>query len=470
MKNYVFGFVIAIMFFFVGWQVSLLFIPKELPNKNMTPLKKDMTLLEKIKEKKRLDVIILNSPTVYYVGTLKEQGFEYELISAYAKDIGVDLNLSVVYTIGEALQKSRLGQGDITVASLSATTKRKEEFIFGPQYSTIQEQLVCNENLSKTKTIPKKTEDLSHLKILVGKDTSYEDTLTRVANDIPGFEYNTTIEYSAEELLEMASQNKIDCTLMDSNIFMMNQRYYPELIRTIVLNDRKHLSWILRKGDDSVESSLYKWLNVYEHSGKMAELKDFYYSYLGIFDYYDTKVFYKRLKYRLPKYEEYFKEAGKKYNIPWPLLAAQSYQESHWNPHAKSHTGVRGMMMLTQDTAKQMGVDDRQNAKKSIYGGAKYLSMLEQRLPKEIKGKSRFSFALGAYNVGMGHIHDAQTLARRLNKNPYSWRDIKEVLPLLSQKKYYKSLKHRYARGNEPVRYVNSVQHYLNIINKDKKE
>ncbi|NOR57250.1 MAG: membrane-bound lytic murein transglycosylase MltF [Sulfurimonas sp.] len=460
MINYKHKLIVAVLFFIVGWQASLFFVNISEPE--VTP-----TLLEKIKAKKRLDVVIMNSPTVYYVGSDKERGFEYDLISEYAKELEVDLNLTVVYTVSEALQKTREGLGDITVASLTETPTRAKEFKFGPQYYTIQEQLICNNGMYKKRTIPKNVQDLVGLNIVVGKDTSYEATMSKLSRSVLGLDFNSTDKYSTEQLLELTHKQKIDCTITDSNIFMINQRYYPELVRTLVLSEKKNLSWILRKGDNSVNDSLYKWLNTYEHSGKMAELRNFYYSFLGIFDYYDTKVFYKRLKTRLPKYEKYFKEAEKKYNIPWLLLAAQSYQESHWNPKARSHTGVRGLMMLTQATAKQMGVKNRLSVKESIDGGAKYLSKMEKRFPPEIKGKNRWAFTLAAYNVGMGHIHDAQTLARKLNKNPYSWNDIKKVLPLLSQKKYYKNLKYGYARGNEPVRYVNSIQHYLDIIHKD---
>ncbi|MDA3907488.1 MAG: membrane-bound lytic murein transglycosylase MltF [Sulfurimonas sp.] len=451
--------VIAVLFFIIGWQASLFFI-----NIYKT---ESATTLEKIKEKKRLDVVILNSQTVYYVGSYKERGFEYELISDYAKKLGVDLNLTIVDTVSEAVQKTREGIGDITVASISETPTRAKEFKFGPQYYTTKEHLICNSSMYKKGTIPQNVQDLIGLNIVVGQDTSYEQTMGKLSLDVLGLDFNSTDRYSTEQLLELTNNQTIDCTVADSNIFMINQRYYPELVRTLVLNEKKNLAWILRDGDNSVKESLYKWLNAYEHSGKMAELRDFYYSFLDVFDYYGTTVFYKRLKTRLPKYEKYFKEAQEKYNIPWVLLAAQSYQESHWNPRARSYTGVRGLMMLTQVTAKQMGVQNRLNAQESIDGGAKYLSRIEKRFPPQIKGKSRWSFTLAAYNVGMGHIHDAQILARKLNKNPYSWNDIKKVLPLLAQKKYYKSLKHGYARGSEPVRYVNSIQHYLDMIHKD---
>ena len=414
-----------------------------------------------------LDVVILNSPTTYYAGTEKELGFDYELIAAFAKEINVDLNLSVVFTVSEALQKSRDGLGDITVAGLTITDKRKEEFKFGPQYHTVQEQLICSSELFKKKNFPRDVEDIVGLNIVVGKDTSYESTLLKLKNDVEGFDFNTTTEYSTEQLLDLAHKQEIDCTVADSSVFMINQRYYPKLVRALVLSGRKSLAWIIRDDEDqSVNEALYKWLNRYERSGKMAELRDHYFTFLSIFDYYDTSVFYERLENRLPKYRKHFIGAGEKYDIPWMILAAQSYQESHWNPNATSHTGVRGMMMLTNNTAALLGVKNRVDVKQSIYGGAKYLRVIEKRLPPEIKGKNRWAITLASYNVGYGHVLDAQELARKLNTDPNSWISLKEVLPLLTQKKYFRKLKYGYARGDEPVKYVDAIQNYYDIIQK----
>jgi len=180
-------------------------------------------------------------------------------------------------------------------------------------------------------------------------------------------------------------------------------------------------------------------------------------------------MFNKRIKSRLPKYEKLFKEAGEKYGIPWYVLAAQSYQESHWNPRAKSFTGVRGLMMLTLSTAKQLGVKNRLDPRESIMGGAKHLKQMIKNVSKEVNGENRLKFALAAYNVGMGHVKDAQTLAKRIGLNQNIWNDLRIVLPLLSQKRYYKSLKYGYARGSEPVKYVSAIYDYENILQKHSK-
>ncbi|RLC45212.1 MAG: membrane-bound lytic murein transglycosylase MltF, partial [Candidatus Cloacimonadota bacterium] len=182
------------------------------------------------------------------------------------------------------------------------------------------------------------------------------------------------------------------------------------------------------------------------------------------------KMYYKRIKTRLPKYRKLFENAALRYDIPWTLLASIAYQESHWNPRAKSFTGVRGIMMLTKSTAKMLGVKNRIDPKQSIVGGTRHIKQMIKFVPDEVKGENRLKFALAAYNVGMGHIEDARKLAKRLGFNQNIWSDLKQVLPLLSKKKYYKTLKHGYARGEEPVKYVESIYDYRNILEKSLEE
>ena len=174
--------------------------------------------------------------------------------------------------------------------------------------------------------------------------------------------------------------------------------------------------------------------------------------------------FRRHIETRLPQYRQQFEGVAKAYKISWTLLAAQAYQESRWDPHAVSPTGVRGIMMLTRDTASSLGIQNREDPTKSIVGGARYFRNLEKQLPRHIGKADRIAIALAAYNVGMGHIKDAQLLARQMGKNPHSWDDIKTTLPLLTQKSYYKTLQYGYARGWEPVRYVKRIRAYHSLL------
>jgi len=447
---------LALSFFSFGWISHSAYTPASKP--------KQLSLFQKIKKNKKINVVLLNSPSSYYIGVDGPQGFEYDLLNAYAKSINVELNITTAHTIKEAIEFSKNPNIHITSASLSKTKDREKSFNFGPSYFEVQEQVICYRRMLKSKKFPRDVESLTGLRITVGVDTSYSETIKSLQQD--GFDINVTLtsDYSTEELLEKVAKNEIDCTIADSNIYALNLRYFPEMIQAFTISGREQLAWVLAPDSKELESDMYQWLNSFNQSGEMSQLKDHYYSYIQFFDYYNTTMFYKRIKSRLPKYKKYFVEAGEKYNIPWKLLAAISYQESHWNHKAKSFTGVRGLMMLTRNTAKQLGIKNRINPKQSVVGGTRHLNQMLKFVPKDVVGENRLKFALAAYNVGLGHIKDARKLAVKMGLNPSIWSDLKQVLPLLSQKKYYKTLKYGYARGSEPVNYVESIYDFKDIL------
>ena len=445
----------SLSFFLFGWLSHMAYEPSK-------PLKP--TLLSLIKTSQKLNVVLLNSPSTYYIGPDGPQGFEYDLLNSYAQHLNVDLNITMANTVKEAIELSKNPNIHITSASLAKTPERMEKFNFGPSYFEVQEQVICHRGMIGSGKFPKDVDGLAGLHIMVGEDTSYSDTIKSYQAE--GYDINATFtsEYSTEELLEKVANHEIDCTIADSNIYSLNLRYFTEILFAFTISGREQLAWVLAPDSKELEADMYAWLNNFYQTGAMAQLKDHYYSYVMHFDYYNTKMFYKRLESRLPKYKEMFKEAGTLYDIPWKLLAAVSYQESHWNPKAKSFTGVRGMMMLTLSTAKILGVKNRLDPKQSIIGGTRHLNQMMKFVPDEVVGENRLKFALAAYNVGMGHIQDARELAVRLGLDENVWSDLKKVLPLLAQKRYYQTLKHGYARGSEPVKYVESIYNYKVIL------
>jgi len=450
----------ATVFFILGWVSHSATLPKH-------PLqKKQLCTLEKIKKNKVLNVVLLNAPSTYYIGPDGPQGFEYDLLHSYAQHLGVELNITSVHTIADALKFTHNKNIHIISASLAKTALRKKKYHFGPSYFEVQEQIICSRSMLQSSKFPRDIEDLAGLHLSVGRDTSYLETLNTLKRD--GFDINvtSTTHYSTEELLSLVAKHKIDCTVADSNIYALNLKYFPDIALAFSISSREQLAWVLPQQEKKLEADMYEWINRYNQSGKMTQLKDHYFSYVLFFDYYNTKMFYKRIKTRLPKYKKYFEEAATSYGIPWTLLASVAYQESHWNPKAKSYTGVRGLMMLTRHTAKLLGVKNRLDAKQSIIGGTRHLKQMLKFVPKGVEGENRLKYALASYNVGLGHIKDAMALAEKLGLNKYMWSDLKKVLPLLSQKKYYKTLRFGYARGTEALKYVEAVYNYKNILEK----
>jgi len=413
--------------------------------------------------KKVINVLTRNSPTTFYYGVEDvRRGFEFDLVEAFAKSKDYKVNYIVKDSIKEVLDGLRNNEGDFVAAGLSGTPSRKAEFILGPGYYEVQEQVVCG-----YKKTPKSKDDLRAYKIEIIQDSSYLDTIKKIKKEFPSLKWKVHAGYNTEHIFERIDQKKVDCTIADSHIIALNRRYYPQMIAMFAVSDKEYLNWIFPKRKKSIllHQEVRKWFVEFKKTEQFLHIKDTYFAHFEIFDYYDLSVFHKRIKAHLPKYIKYFKGAGKKYNIDWRFLAAQSYQESHWNHRAKSSTGVRGMMMLTLPTAKQMGITNRLDAKQSIYGGAKYLVRQIKYAPKKvIKQVDRVKFALAGYNIGRGHIYDAINLGKKLDKNPYIWLNMKEILPLLADRKYFKELRYGYARGHEPVKYVNRINNYYDIL------
>ena len=408
-------------------------------------------------EKDILTVLIINSPTAYYYDRDDQlAGPEYEMTQSFAAYLGVEVEYKAYDSTFQVIDALRNGEGDIAAAGLTINDSRKQHFDFGPAYQTLEEKLVCRRDGKSISSI----EDMQGVEIVVSADSSYTDTLKQ----IPGIDWQADTERNTQSLLEAVAERELDCTVSDTTLFNIERRYHTELAGKYTLADDVKLGWMLEKGNDGLRQSIEEWFAEYSKAD-LEQMLDRYYGYVEIFDYVDTHKFLQRVDTRLKQYKAMFIDAAQKNDIDPVLLAAQSYQESHWNRKAKSPTGVRGMMMLTQPVAKSLGVKSRLDAKENIYAGAKFLAKMK-KMVEHVPEPDRSWLGLAAYNVGRGHFRDAQSLARKLGKDPDKWSDMKTVLPLLSEKKYYKDLRYGYARGNEPVTYVTRIRNYQHLLQK----
>jgi membrane-bound lytic murein transglycosylase F len=425
----------------------------------------DTRSLEEIRASGKLVVLTRNAPTTLYTDRNERQtGPEYDLVESFAASIGVEVEYKIKSSIKEIIDAVEAGEGDLAAAGLTITEERQKKFLFGPAYQDVTQQVVCR----RDNVQPDEIADLIGLDIVVIADSSYVERFKVLREQYPELAWRETPTEDTEQLLRAVWLREIDCTVADSNIVDINRRYFPELIAPLNLNESETLGWMMSAERGDLKAAIEEWFESYQASGELAALQERYYGFVEVFDYVDTRKFIKRVRSRYPKYAKFFQEAAAKYSLDPLLLAAQAYQESHWRANARSPTGVRGIMMLTLDTARAMGVKSRLDPRQSIFGGAKYLSRLyNDRFEENVTEPDRTWLALAAYNVGRGHLHDAQTLARQQGLNPYLWSDLKQVLPLLSDKRYYRKLKYGYARGHEPVRYVQRIRDYRLILDNE---
>ena len=416
--------------------------------------------VEDIRARGELVVLTLPGPTSYLDIEGAPEGYEVDLARAFATHLGVEARFLVRRDIDALLDSLAAGQGHIAAAGLTVTEQRRARVRFGPAYKAVTEQLICR----RGGVAPTRIEDLPGTTIRVLAGSSYEETLDEIATRQPGLTWSARTAGSAMPLLESVDRGVFDCTVSDSHLADFARRRHPELEAAMDLTGERNLAWAHAGTIEGLDRVLDQWFAGAHASGLLADLDERWFGRFGEFDYVDVARFVRRVESRLPDYRPAFEAAAENLPFDWELLAAQAYQESHWDPDAVSATGVRGLMMLTLSTARRVGIEDRNDPQQSIAGGTAYLADLYERVPEDVTGEDRIWFALAAYNVGMGHMYDARALAERLGRDKTSWADLAATLPLLSDPQYYGTLRHGYARGHEPVRYVEKVREYRALL------
>jgi len=416
--------------------------------------------LQAIKAKGVLKIITRNNGTCYYEGPHGWEGFEYKLASAFADHLGVKLEVLVLEKEKSMVDALLAGEADLIAASFVATNDLRQHLTFGPAYHRVRQLVIGRRDGPRIKSVS----DLVGQPLWVKAGTFHEKRLNVLKKDYPALSWLSISDYESEELLEMVGEGMIPLTIAEDTTVSLNRRYYPELMVHFAVDNGQDLAWVIHPQSRHLQREVQQWFQQSTTASLIERLKQHYYGHLEKFDYVDITTFRKRLIDRLPRFRKHFIAAAKKHNLDWELVAAQSYQESHWNPKARSFTGVRGMMMLTLDTARYLGIKNRLDSKQSIYGGTRFLAKLYHRIEEDVPDPDRTFMALAAYNVGWGHFEDARKLAASLGKQPNSWSDIRTTLPLLRFKKYYRKLSHGYARGAEPVRYVDRIRTYHKIL------
>lgn len=418
-------------------------------------------LLETILERGTLTVVTRNSPTTHYLSGDGLAGPEFEFADAFARHLGVDLVMYTPASFDEIIPDLLEYRADIAAAGLTVTEGRRNRLRFTPPYQEIRQLVVYRMGARR----PRTPEDLLGRRIAVIAGSSHAAALRGLKERLPALAWTEVPASEGDDLLWWVAQRRIDVTISDSNEFEISRHYHPELRVAFELDRVDQLAWALRRHEDpSLYREAERFFAQLIDSGRVARTLERYYGYRPEFDYVGTRRFLRHIETRLPDYRALFERAAAENGLDWKLLAAIGYQESHWNPGAVSPTGVRGIMMLTRATAKQLGIDNRIDPAQSIRGGAQYLLRVRSKIPQRIPEPDRTWMALAAYNVGFGHLEDARVLTQRHGKDPDRWLDVREHLPMLAQRKYYTTVKRGYARGWEPVQYVDNIRSYADLL------
>ncbi|AQQ66587.1 hypothetical protein Mag101_02185 [Microbulbifer agarilyticus] len=432
-----------------------------------------------IKKSKTLRVLTRNHPASYFMWRGELMGFDYDLLKRFAKDHGLRLSMVVPghdVDLAEALAE---GMGDVIAASMTVTDARKQQgLVFTRPYMQVTEQLIAAVDNTQELAVPV-AERLIGQSVAVNPLNSYYSSLEALAalqSDVAESEGSKPVNIlpiqgaTTEQLIDAVAEGRYDYTVADSHLVQIEQTYRDDFAVVGDLSEEQDIAWAVRKDQPELLGKLNGFLNKY---------------YRGLFFNVTYNKYFKEEKHikgkqgqrlrdttELSPYDPLVRKHAVPADLDWRMVVSQMYQESRFNPKARSFAGARGLMQVMPRTGKQLGISDLYHPENSIRAGVSYLGWLEERFPSSLPFDQKIYFSLAAYNAGHGHVRDARVLAKKLGKDPNRWFDnVEEAMLLLSKPQYYKKARFGYVRGREPVNYVREIRdRYFGYLSVAKKE
>ncbi len=410
-----------------------------------------------------LVVLTLNGPTTYFLAADDEpMGFEHDLVMAFARQQGWTVRFVVADSLDSLNARLARGEAHIAAAALTPTIEKIGGIRMGPVYEHLRQWLVCGTQVASA---PRSLAELNGLRVELADGGAGAQWAQNLKPAALGRGIRRMDDATPGELLERVSHGLSDCTVSDERNLSIERNYLTGLNPAFEVAEPQRLAWwVSPRLDSGFTRLLQRFFGKAESAGLVAQLRDRYFGHVTRLNEVDVLSILRLRTERLPALKAFFHQAERQTGIDWRLLAALAYQESQWDAHARSFTNVRGIMMLTEQTAEHLGVVDRTDPRESILGGARYLQELRDALPEGVAEPDRTWLALAAYNVGPGHVDDAMRLARKQGKDPHQWKDLKVVLPSLSNPRIAAGLPHGYARGGEARALTENVRIYYDIL------
>ena len=444
------------------------------------PITKDIA---DIKAEGVLRALTTYSGTSYFLYRGKAMGFEYELLQRFAEYLGVELEIIVTSNIDSLVKKLNDGEVDLIAHTLTITSERKKKVNFTDYLYLTNQVLVQkkpdnwrNMKWNKVeKTLVHDAIELIDDTVSVRKNTSYFQRLNNLSSEIGGEIIIDTLSGSlaTDEIIKMVVDGDIKYTIADKNIASINASYYPILDIDVPISFSQRIAWAVRSNSPNLLVAANEWLKEFKKEVDYNVIFNKYFKNTRAFKARIKSDFYSLNNNKISKYDEIIKKNAAIIEWDWRLLASLIYQESQFDPHAKSWAGAHGLMQIMPATAKELGVKDRSNPEQVIQGGAKYLKMLYDRFDMVEDSVQRIKFSMASYNCGYGHVTDAQNLAEKRGIDQNIWDDhIDNIILELSYPKNYNDpvVKYGYVRGTEPYNYVVNIfdryDHYKKFIEK----
>lgn len=429
-----------------------------------------------------LRAILTFSAHSYFIYKGAPMGYEYELVSRLADQLGLTLEVIVAEDMDRMADMLNRGEGDLIAHGLTITRQRKEKVAFTKAHSTTQQVLVQRlpENWRQLKRhqidnrLIRSSLDLENQTVSVRAKSAYHQRLLNIQDEIGGTIHIDTVDGSmtTDEIIASVAEGDLSFTVADKNIAQINETFYGNLDIQTTLSLEQRLAWAVRKSSPVFLEKINSWIAASQKEADYFVIYNKYFKNKKAFRQRAASDFYSKNGGKISPYDSLIQHYAENLQWDWRLLAAQVYQESQFDPKNTSWAGARGLLQLMPGTARQFGVQAIEDPADNLRGGTSYLAYLTdfwENIPDSLE---RTKFILASFNAGPGHVQDARALAEKNGANPDIWDgSVEKYLLLKARPEFYNDdvVKYGYCRGAEPVQYVSKIldryQQYQLLIN-----
>lgn len=393
----------------------------------------------------------INSATTWYWAGEDHAGLEYNLAAAFSEFTKIPVELVVFDDYQRMIEAFNNGAIDIMTGDVDLS-KINTDVALSPEYRIVSSVIVRHDSSEPWE---------EHHDIVGAAGSSFR--LNHNPSNLEAVTIRETPGISPFELIKRVNSHPGTYALLDEVSFTHFESLFPRVKAQRVDGTLTGRRWVTQA--EFQDARLVDLFFSQQATHRLIETQiALEQPRVKPIEYADARSFTYLMRSRLPRYRSVIQQASTESGLPFSLIAATSFQESHWDPNAASPTGVRGFMMLTNTTARELGVSDRLDLRQSAVGGAKYLRTLYDRLPSRFSEENRIAFALASYNIGRGHVEDARILAQRNGFNPDHWDHVKPFIIQLEQPEVYANTKNGFARGRECVTYVENILQFEQLI------
>ncbi len=430
---------------------------------------KKVNLLDSILARKKIIALTDYSSNTFFIYRGERLGYQYELLQAFAKYLGVSVDLRIEANLDSSFRYLQEGRADVLAMGLTVTRNRAKFLLFSEPLFYTRQVLVQRKpkNYQKMATadeinahLIRNLINLGGVTIHIRKGSVYYQQLLNLENSIGDTIYIVQDTLSSETLIQEVAQHKIDYTVADQIVARNSAKIYPNIDVKTPISFEQKIAWAVRKDQKPLVDTLDAWLRAFNKTLESRLLYNKYFKNMRVKRLVKSE-YYSYTGGKLSPYDGLIKKAAKRIHWDWRLLASMIYQESEFKPHVTSWVGAYGLMQLMPETMKEYGITEDSSEEAQINAGVSLLKSFENQLPKTITDSvEKIKFTLASYNGGLSHILDARRLAKKFGKNPNVWTNNVDYFVLhLSEKKYYHDsvVRNGYMRGWETYNFVKDI-------------